>query len=133
MAAVASILFALVIKQSQIEPYIEWIFSADACMSCSEAQLELMTSYFVEGDLILISNPTGDSKRANLLMAEIMKRFPDVEVTSVANRIKSIATGWLWTDPVSHEEVMYHSRQFSYSRARASALLFCLRQPNPKR
>lgn len=127
MATLAFIYLAYGISQETLNPFVTWVFSTDACISCSTTQLEVMDHFLEPGDQIVISDPTRDSTQRKTLHQMIQSKFPKDVILISPSRRQGIMTGWIWMDPVTGEEVVFKSKDQHYNALRANSLLAVFR------
>lgn len=132
MAFMAGFIIAISFAQPQLEPSIDWVFSADACELCSQAQMEILAKYGRNGDRVILNFPGRNKAVAKSLRRQWEALGLDLLVEEQDTRFEEIATGWVLRDPITHEKVTYQAANAKYSVIRAQTLLEVFRDPSGK-
>jgi len=126
MVLVFKFLFALTLNQS-LEPEITWHFPVRSCTSCIEKQLEMMTEFYREQDLIVVyyQHEAAD-KEATTLLTDRLSQWRK----SAGFRVRQgdvVGVGWSFFDKLTGEQVTVSFKQGSYNTWRTMEILKLLR------
>ena len=130
MATLASLLFALALNPDSLEPRIDWVYTATACESCTREQADVMARFFRKGDRIFIQAASKKRTWAKELMARFKKDFPGTVILKEQAPYDGLVTGWILTDPITGEDVVYQTRKDTYGTFRSQTMLEIFRDPN---
>lgn len=135
MATVALFYLALTLNvqdgKADISPIndvgVIWFFSEKSCTGCALAQIEFMSEWYRDGDVVMVKVGDVSSTHIKRRLEEI---YSKVVVVEELNEVMSgMVTGLIWQDKQTGEKLMYSASAGVYSVALARSMLKIVRYP----